>query len=152
MPRAQQAAVQLAQQQAAAALGHTLGMPGAPFQAFNPLSPATLYSSTFHSPVPRQGGFENQDPYNQNMSNRCIYIGSIPPEAEASDVFDAIRGGLVAQLRYLKEKHYAVSRISYLPAFQQSSAYRLSLFVSSSRLRTPTRLPTSSTRRRAMAC
>jgi hypothetical protein len=43
------------------------------------------------------------------MSNRCIYIGSIPEEAEASDVFDAIRGGLVAQLRYLKEKHYAVS-------------------------------------------
>ncbi|KAG7532258.1 hypothetical protein FFLO_03653 [Filobasidium floriforme] len=107
VPRAQQAAVQLAQQQAAAALGHTLGMPGAPFQAFNPLSPATLYSSTFHSPVPRQGGFENQDPYNQTMSNRCIYIGSIPEEAEASDVFDAIRGGLVAQLRYLKEKHYA---------------------------------------------
>jgi len=100
--------VQLAQQQAALALGHTLGMPGAPFQAFNPLSPATLYSSQFHSPVPRQNGFENQDPYNQTMSNRCLYIGSIPPEAETSDVFDAIRGGLVAQLRYLKEKHYAV--------------------------------------------
>lgn len=107
VPRAQQAAVQAAQQQAAAALGHTLGMPGAPFQAFNPLSPATLYSSNFHSPVSRQTGFENQDPYNNTMSNRCVYIGSLPEEATTSDICDAIRGGLVAQIRYLQDKHYA---------------------------------------------
>ncbi|KAJ9118109.1 hypothetical protein QFC22_004008 [Naganishia vaughanmartiniae] len=137
VPRAQQAAVQAAQQQAAAALSHTLGLPGAPFQAFNPLSPAALYSADFSNPVYAQSGMLNaivnsanaagpssgpinraefgnvmgdhaRPPMNGGQSpNRCLYLGNLPEDATTSDICDAIRGGLLLSVKYTPEKHYA---------------------------------------------
>lgn len=138
VPRAQQAAVQAAQQQAAAALSHTLGIPGGPFPTFNPLSPAALYSADFSNPAFAQsgmwnaivagaaaggpsngmvgqagefghGGFAAPAVNGGHPTNRCLYIGNLPEDATTSDICEGIRGGLLLSIKYIPEKHYAVS-------------------------------------------
>ncbi|KAI5449008.1 hypothetical protein NCC49_005692 [Naganishia albida] len=136
VPRAQQAAVQAAQQQAAAALSHTLGIPGGPFPTFNPLSPAALYSADFSNPAFAQsgmwnaivagaaaggpsngmvgqagefghGGFAAPAVNGGHPTNRCLYIGNLPEDATTSDICEGIRGGLLLSIKYIPEKHYA---------------------------------------------
>jgi hypothetical protein len=43
-------------------------------------------------------------------TNRCLYIGNLPEDATTSDICEAIRGGLLLSIKYILEKHYAVSR------------------------------------------
>lgn len=117
--------MQAAQQQAAAALGHTLGMPGAPFQAFNPQSPAALYSRSFAPPYGPNGyagsgmtspvtggaqanGSDGMDPNGGAFGNRCVFMGNLPEDATGEDIANAVKGGLVTQIRHLTEKNIAV--------------------------------------------
>lgn len=127
VPRAQQAAVQAAQAQAAAALGHTLGMPGAPFSAFNAQSPVALYGAKFGSPAFAQNGFGSPmggmgmgingggspewigTSSLAGQGNRCVYMGGIPDQATTEDVCNVIKGGLLQQVKYMPDKHIAVS-------------------------------------------
>lgn len=133
MPRAQQAAVQAAQQQAAAALSHTMGVPGGAFPAIHPLSPAALYSADFSNPMFAQSGLLNAIVAGATIGrspngmgeyqgatggfgvngghpvNRCLYIGNLPDDATTTDICEAIRGGLVLSVKYMADKHCAVS-------------------------------------------
>lgn len=134
VPRAQQAAVQAAQQQAAAALSHTMGVPGGSFPAIHPLSPAALYSADFSNPMFAQSGLLNAIVAGATIAlpptgdyqgvnggfggmqngahpgNRCLYIGNLPEDATTTDICEAVRGGLLLSVKYIADKHYAVSR------------------------------------------
>lgn len=164
VPRAQQAAVQAAQQQAAAALGHTLGMPGAPFQAFNPQSPAALYSRPYNPPFHQNGagagavggpGFSA--PVNgmagaggvpgestgstgspgDSFGNRCVYLGNLPEEATAETIANAVRGGLITQIRYLQDKHIGFvtfADVAAAASFHHSAATQ-GLMIGSNRIK-----------------
>lgn len=41
--------------------------------------------------------------------NRTVYLGNIHPETTAEDLCNAIRGGVLQSLRYMQDKHIAVS-------------------------------------------
>jgi hypothetical protein len=57
------------------------------------------------------GGFA-APPGNGHPTNRCLYIGNLPEDATTSDICEGIRGGLLLSVKYIPEKHYAVSRSS----------------------------------------
>ena len=46
--------------------------------------------------------------------NRTVYLGNIHPETTIEDLCNAIRGGVLQSIRYMQDKHIAVS--SYLHA------------------------------------
>ncbi|KAI9482558.1 hypothetical protein BDB00DRAFT_879104 [Zychaea mexicana] len=50
-----------------------------------------------------QGGYGN----NNNVALRTLYLGSISAEATCEDLCNVIRGGVLFQIRYMKEKHIA---------------------------------------------
>jgi hypothetical protein len=109
--------VAAAQQQAAAALGHTLGLPGSPFQAFQPQSPAALYA--YPSPHFQQNsagftaGFTPHPTHDGGdvipANNRCIYFGQLADEVTTEDICNAVRGGQLLQVKFIPDKHIAVS-------------------------------------------
>ena len=41
--------------------------------------------------------------------NRTVYLGNIHPETTTEDLCNAIRGGVLQSLRYMQDKHIAVS-------------------------------------------
>lgn len=41
--------------------------------------------------------------------NRTVYLGNIHPETTAEDLCNSIRGGVLQSLRYMQDKHIAVS-------------------------------------------
>lgn len=41
--------------------------------------------------------------------NRCVFLGNLPEDTTPEDVANAVKGGLVTQIRYLPEKNIAVS-------------------------------------------
>ncbi len=46
--------------------------------------------------------------------NRTVYLGNIHPETTPEDLCNAIRGGVLQSLRYMQDKHIAVSlKLSY---------------------------------------
>ncbi|KAI8145742.1 hypothetical protein BJV82DRAFT_602053 [Fennellomyces sp. T-0311] len=65
---------------------------GAPFNAYNPSG----------SSAPIQGNY-SQD----TTAMRTIYLGNISSEATCEDLCNAIRGGVLFQIRYLADKHIA---------------------------------------------
>lgn len=41
--------------------------------------------------------------------NRTVYLGNIHPETTTEDLCNAIRGGVLQSIRYMQDKHIAVS-------------------------------------------
>lgn len=41
--------------------------------------------------------------------NRTVYLGNIHPETNIEDLCNAIRGGILQSIRYMHDKHIAVS-------------------------------------------
>ena len=41
--------------------------------------------------------------------NRTVYLGAIHPETTTEDLCNAIRGGVLQSIRYMHDKHIAVS-------------------------------------------
>ena len=98
IPKSQQAAAQAAQAAAAQSLvaqSATLG----PVSGPNPFgSPFSAYPF----PTDMTGG--------QGL-NRTVYLGNIHPETTTEDLCNAIRGGVLQSVRYMQDKHIAVSPI-----------------------------------------
>ena len=46
--------------------------------------------------------------------NRTVYLGNIHPETTTEDLCNAIRGGVLQSLRYMQDKHIAVSFLHYV--------------------------------------
>lgn len=120
-----------------------MGGPGGPFSAIHPMSPAALYSADFSNPmfaqsgllnaivasatVPRppngmagpgefaNGGFGGQGNVVHPVQ-RCLYIGNLPEDTTTTDICEAVRGGLLLSVKYIADKHYAVSRQVITPS------------------------------------
>lgn len=43
--------------------------------------------------------------------NRTVYLGNIHPETTMEDLCNAIRGGVLQSIRYMADKHIAVSLV-----------------------------------------
>ncbi len=41
--------------------------------------------------------------------NRTVYLGNIHPETTIEDLCNAVRGGVLQSIRYMQDKHIAVS-------------------------------------------
>jgi len=48
-------------------------------------------------------------PGGANMMNRTVYLGNIHPETTTEDLCNAIRGGVLQSIKYMTDKHIAVS-------------------------------------------
>lgn len=144
-PKAQQAAVQQAQAQAQAAIG--LAMPNSPFLfqqsgfgGFGNFGSPTLGGGLELGALAGMGpgGVIQNQAGNRTvrvvagspglslprmltrLSTRLsqIYVGNLHPETSLDELCNAIRGGMLAQIRYMPEKHIAVrprSRRSHPP-------------------------------------
>ena len=118
IPKSQQAAAQQAQAAAAqslvaqsAALSPTQGTPFSPFSPYVPFSPVDAL----------QGMAGPQG------LNRTVYLGNIHPETTAEDLCNAIRGGVLQSIRYMEDKHIAVSTCSRVIALCHNHDRLLSL-------------------------
>lgn len=111
IPKSQQAAAQAAQAaaaqslvaQSAAALSPiqpasagAANMFASPITPYMPFSPDSLQSMAAAGAAGAQG------------LNRTVYLGNIHPETTTEDLCNAIRGGVLQNLRYLHDKHIAV--------------------------------------------
>lgn len=47
-------------------------------------------------------------------ANRTIYLGNIHPETSIEEMCNTIRGGALQSIRYLGDKHIAVSTLIYI--------------------------------------
>ena len=45
------------------------------------------------------------------ICSRQIYIGNLHPETTTEELCNCIRGGMLAQIRYMPDKHIAVSSL-----------------------------------------
>ncbi|KAG5455363.1 MAG: hypothetical protein BJ554DRAFT_5239 [Olpidium bornovanus] len=75
----------------------------------------------FQNPVAFTGTFGGQDsfhvpdvgvhgfllPHDIPGTNRSVYLGGIHPDATGEDICNAIRGGILSQIRYIPDKHIA---------------------------------------------
>jgi hypothetical protein len=106
-----------------------MGVPGSPFSAIHPMSPAALYSADFSNPMFAQSGLLNAIVASARMAGpgefanggfggqgngvhpvqRCLYIGNLPEDTTTTDICEAVRGGLLLSVKYIADKHYAVS-------------------------------------------
>ena len=139
VPKAQQAAVQLAQQQALAAVQAQHGQPpSSPFAAFSPMTPNFSNFSTpntpgFASPIFPSSGFAGVNMNGSGafggastpngsalgygseaasqMGNRTIYIGNIMPGTTTEELCNNIRGGQVQVVKHMVDKNIAVSNL-----------------------------------------
>ena len=71
---------------------------GVPFSPFSPYSPDALGGMAGMA-----GGVGAQG------LNRTVYLGNIHPETTTEDLCNAIRGGVLQSIRYMQDKHIAVS-------------------------------------------
>lgn len=99
IPKSQQAAAQAAQAAAAQSLV-------AQSATLSPASGPNPFGSPF-SPYP----FAPDMTGGQGL-NRTVYLGNIHPETTTEDLCNAIRGGVLQSVRYMQDKHIAVSLIS----------------------------------------
>ena len=67
--------------------------PGAPFTPVDMMNPVNMASP--------MGGVQ--------AMNRTVYLGNIHPETTPEDLCNAIRGGVLQSIRYMQDKHIAVS-------------------------------------------
>ncbi len=67
--------------------------------------------------------------------NRTVYLGNIHPETSTEDLCNAIRGGVLQSIRYMQDKHIAVSRGRCRHLSKFTYAYSLRSLLHSSTLR-----------------
>lgn len=104
VPKSQQLAAHAAQAAAAQSLvAQSSGIsPVAPSAgAFSPFSP---FGGPFTPADVIGGGLGGP----QGL-NRTVYLGNIHPETTSEDLCNAIRGGVLQSIRYMQDKHIAVS-------------------------------------------
>lgn len=108
IPKSQQAAAQ--QAQAAAAQSLVAQQVMSPQQAT--FAPFAQYAGAPFNPVDMMnaGNMANGMGGVQAM-NRTVYLGNIHPETTPEDLCNAIRGGVLQSIRYMQDKHIAVSFI-----------------------------------------
>ena len=131
VPKAQQAAVAAAQAQAHAAISSQqaahaahahVQMPASPFGPhFSPMNASfgspfgTPAASGFASPMFNPAAFNSPGGYGADPSfasqagNRNIYLGNIHPDTTTEELCNNIRGGVIQQIRHMKDKNIAVS-------------------------------------------
>lgn len=113
IPKSQQAAAQAAQAAAAQSLvAQSAAASLSPLQTNQPnafASPLTPYMP--FSPDALQGMTGSQG------LNRTVYLGNIHPETTTEDLCNAIRGGVLQSLRYMQDKHIAVSHPLFFAPF-----------------------------------
>ena len=124
IPKSQQAAAQQAQAAAAQSLvAQSTMSPQAAFTNFSP------YATAPFTPVDMMGGMAGGAAGVQGM-NRTVYLGNIHPETSAEDLCNAIRGGVLQSIRYMQDKHIAVSDfILNLQHYSQPSCSSLHLLI-----------------------
>lgn len=111
VPKAQKGAVAEAQAQANMALAaqhwRSMGSPMIP--PFSPMTPGFVGfgspQSGFGSPM-LPSAFGQADP---NFGNRNVYLGNVHPDTTYEELLNHIRGGLVWQVRIIRDKGIAVS-------------------------------------------
>lgn len=134
-PKAQQAAVQAAQAQAQAAVG--VPVPNSPFLQYAGASGSNGFAGfnafggmtgPMDIGMGMAGGLMQAQAGNRTVSllssrSACrgvpvltelpvlsqIYIGNLHPETTTEELCNCIRGGMLAQIRYMPDKHIAVS-------------------------------------------
>ena len=112
--------MQAAQAQAAAAISsqHAQISPSTAFGQFSPMTPSFALGnfgspSGFASPMFPGPGFGHSptsfaDPsFGAQGGNRNIYLGNIHPDTTTEELCNNIRGGVVQQIRHLKDKNIA---------------------------------------------
>jgi hypothetical protein len=100
VPKSQQAAAHAAQAAAAQSLvAQTSQM--SPVQTAGPFSPFSPFA----------GGFSAAEVMGAAAQglNRTVYLGNVHPETTGEDLCNAIRGGVLQSIRYMQDKHIAVS-------------------------------------------
>ena len=103
IPKSQQAAAQAAQVAAAQSLV-------AQSAALSPISAAG--ANPFASPLSPYMPFSPdalQSLAGGQGLNRTVYLGNIHPETTTEELCNAIRGGMLQTIRYMQDKHIAVS-------------------------------------------
>lgn len=111
--QAAQAAVQVAAQSLAAAAGSPMtgvgfgfgGLGG--FGGYDPTSPMPGTPASAMALMAAVNG--GMSPGGANMMNRTVYLGNIHPETTTEDLCNAIRGGVLQSIKYMTDKHIAVS-------------------------------------------
>ena len=111
VPKAQKGAVAEAQAQANMAIfaqhWRSMGSPVIP--PFTPMTPGFVGVSSpqsgFSSPL-LPNAFGQCDP---NLGNRNVYLGNVHPDTTDEELLNHIRGGLVWQVRIIRDKGIAVS-------------------------------------------
>jgi hypothetical protein len=117
-PKAQQAAVQAAQAQAQAAVG--VPVPNSPFLQYSGAASGSGGFGPFNAFGGMAGPMDigmgiNGGLMQAQAGNRTIYIGNLHPETTTEELCNCIRGGMLAQIRYMPDKHIAVSPHQHFP-------------------------------------
>ena len=73
--------------------------PHSPFSPY-PEMPATPAGAAMLASMAAAGG---------TGLNRTVYLGNIHPETSTEDLCNAIRGGVLQSIRFMPDKHIAVS-------------------------------------------
>lgn len=50
--------------------------------------------------------------------NRTVYLGNIHPETSTEDLCNAIRGGVLQSIRFMPDKHIAVSEVEMVMSLE----------------------------------
>lgn len=107
IPKSQQAAAQAAQAAAAQSLVQSAALTpnsAAHYGAANPFgAPFSPYAAFSPDGMGMAAGAGMQG------LNRTVYLGNIHPETTTEDLCNAIRGGVLQSVRYMQDKHIAVS-------------------------------------------
>ena len=77
------------------------GAPFSPADALNGMGLASL--GNFSMMAAAAGGL-----------NRTVYLGNIHPETTPEDLCNSVRGGALQNLRYMQDKHIAVSIVPFV--------------------------------------
>lgn len=125
IPKSQQAAAQQAQAAAAQSLVAATAAMNSPQTAmpstaslnggFNSPGPNAGFNSPFSPYAPFTPSVEAMQQVMQASSamatgmNRTVYLGNIHPETTNEDLCNSIRGGVLQSIRYMQDKHIAVS-------------------------------------------
>ena len=92
----------------------TAGITG--FTPFSPMASAGgfgLGMTGFESPTSPAFAMAAAAAAAGSQMNRTVYLGNIHPETTTEDLCNAIRGGVLQSVRYMQDKHIAVSQIFY---------------------------------------
>lgn len=114
IPKSQQVAAQAAQAAAAQSLvaqSAAMSPTGNGQNGFNTAQFGVPYSPFGGDAMGVAMGMGGMGMGAQGM-NRTVYLGNIHPETNAEDLCNAIRGGVLQSIRYMQDKHIAVSLLS----------------------------------------